>query len=543
MSLPPPKDNYAGEPQYPAPWTTGRPKEGLRDTGEARIICLAPDVCLTPVGNSVVPIPYQIVDYCGDDQGYTPSVRFTGKKAMVLRSSTTCVHGDAPGTRKGVKSGTVEDICEPIGHATEVRAEGSNVIRHLDRFHMNAKNTVGEAIFVRDTATYQTPEDDDPVPGSLVLADSTGEGVVMSDASPEPLIMGAQYAQALPAQQPATAPSNPTIPGSSVPNTRPPTQLPPAANDNTPVRRGTFGKPRAGAGLRVLNLLGLATAGYALGDMAGQWYVGPDAVMGRAIADHLRSQVPFTSSQAPYIAGLPWHFGGDAHILNANDILSLKAGYAADYRTMDPAELEELLEAPWPSAEQLERNKRTSSQPRSEVLPQSETVRVTEREEYRKKCQVDRYAKMKTICGQYGMQAHHIVPDWTLRYGARDEGDKRIPNMPSLNDGQAICVMGNAREEETEHWSGHLADKAIEDIGKNSTPLYTAKLAQVRNESVNAMIKVRPDCAKQIVLAMAKQFAGNNPNQLLRAKQYPPLPYETLSALKTGAIAGANVKP
>jgi hypothetical protein len=104
MSLPPPKDNYAGEPQYPAPWTTGQPKEGLRDTGEARIICLAPDVCLTPVGNSVVPIPYQIVDYCGDDQGYTPSVRFTGKKAMVLRSSTTCVHGDAPGTRKGVKS-------------------------------------------------------------------------------------------------------------------------------------------------------------------------------------------------------------------------------------------------------------------------------------------------------------------------------------------------------------------------------------------------------------------------------------------------------
>jgi hypothetical protein len=196
MSLPPPKDNYAGEPEYPAPWTTAKPKEGLRDIGEARIICLAPDVCLTPVGNSVVTIPYQIVDYCGDDQSYTPSVRFTGKKAMVLRSSTTCVHGDAPGTRKGVKSGTVEDICEPIGHAPEVRAEGSNVIRHLDRFHMNAKNTVGEAIFVKDTATYPAPEDDDPVPGSLVLADSPGEGVVMSDASPEPLIMGAQYADA-----------------------------------------------------------------------------------------------------------------------------------------------------------------------------------------------------------------------------------------------------------------------------------------------------------------------------------------------------------
>ncbi|MGO8609427.1 PAAR-like domain-containing protein, partial [Rhizobium johnstonii] len=55
----------------------------------------SPDVCLTPVGSSVVPIPYPIVDYCGHDMGYTPSVLFTGKKAMVMRSRTTHVHGDA----------------------------------------------------------------------------------------------------------------------------------------------------------------------------------------------------------------------------------------------------------------------------------------------------------------------------------------------------------------------------------------------------------------------------------------------------------------
>jgi hypothetical protein len=166
MSLPPPRDNYVGAPQYPSPWTTKRPLEGLRDTDAAKIISLSPDVCLTPCGSSVVPIPYPVVDYCGHDESYTPSVRFTSQKAMVLRSNTTHVHGDAPGTKKGVKSRTVEGICEPIGHASQVRAEGSYVIRHLDRFHMNNKNTVGEAIFVRDTKTYQAPEDDDPVPGS-----------------------------------------------------------------------------------------------------------------------------------------------------------------------------------------------------------------------------------------------------------------------------------------------------------------------------------------------------------------------------------------
>jgi hypothetical protein len=127
----------------------------------SKIISLAPDVCLTPIGSSVVPIPYQIVDYCGHDQNYRPSVHFTGQKAMVLRSNTTHVHGDAPGTKKGIKSGTVEDICEPIEHADQVRAEGSHVICHLHRFKMNRGNTFGEAQLVRDTKTYPAPTDDD----------------------------------------------------------------------------------------------------------------------------------------------------------------------------------------------------------------------------------------------------------------------------------------------------------------------------------------------------------------------------------------------
>ncbi|NSZ41200.1 DUF4150 domain-containing protein, partial [Agrobacterium tumefaciens] len=184
MSIP--RDNYIGEPQYPGTWTTATPREGLRDIDEARIVSLAPDVCLTPVGSSVVPIPYPVVDFCGHDKNYTPSVRFTGKKAMVMRSCTTHVHGDAPGNRKGVKSGTVESICEPIGHADQVRAEGSHVIRHLDRFYMNSRNTQGEAIFVRSTQTYDPPKDDDPVRGSLRWQDGSDEGRVMSDASPEP---------------------------------------------------------------------------------------------------------------------------------------------------------------------------------------------------------------------------------------------------------------------------------------------------------------------------------------------------------------------
>ncbi|MDO5704522.1 MAG: DUF4150 domain-containing protein, partial [Paracoccus sp. (in: a-proteobacteria)] len=108
-----------------------------------------------------------MVDFCGHDEGYTPSVRFTGQKAMVMRSHTSHVHGDEAGRGGGVVSGTVGGISEPITHAAHVRAEGSHVIRHLDRFWMNNRNTVGEAVFVRDTGAYPAPKDDDPLPGSI----------------------------------------------------------------------------------------------------------------------------------------------------------------------------------------------------------------------------------------------------------------------------------------------------------------------------------------------------------------------------------------
>ncbi|MFT4133513.1 DUF4150 domain-containing protein [Labrys sp. (in: a-proteobacteria)] len=131
---------------------------------------LSPDVCKTPIGSSTPPIPYPVVDFCGHDENYTESVRFTGQKVMVLRSNTCHVHGDKPGKAKGVKSGTVEGICEPIEGADLVRAEGSPIITHLHRCHMNNKNTVGEAYFVCDTATYPAPKDTDPIPGSLRFA-------------------------------------------------------------------------------------------------------------------------------------------------------------------------------------------------------------------------------------------------------------------------------------------------------------------------------------------------------------------------------------
>ncbi|MGO4126446.1 PAAR-like domain-containing protein [Inquilinus sp. YAF38] len=135
-----------------AQWTT-TPKEAIRDSSKPIVLSLTPDVCKTPVGSSIPPIPYSVYAIPGEDEKTTPTVFFTGERAFVLRSNTTCTHGDEPGSAKGIKSGTVGDIAEPLDHSRTVRAEGIPVIRHEDRFYMNRGNTFGEVRMAGDTTT------------------------------------------------------------------------------------------------------------------------------------------------------------------------------------------------------------------------------------------------------------------------------------------------------------------------------------------------------------------------------------------------------
>ena len=485
MSVDPkaPIDDYIGEPGSPDPWTTKRPLEGLRDTDAARVVCTAPDVCLTPVGSSVVPVPYQIHGLCGHDENYTPSVRFTGQKAMVMRSKTSHCHGDAPGVRKGVVSGTVEDVSEPVGHAAKVRAEGSEVIRHLDRFKMNSGNTVGEAQFVRDTRTYEPPTDDDPVLGSLV----------MTDAMPEPVILNAQYAQALPAPQPGLPqPSPPPTVGQPGNVIQGPWQpKPPPQPPNAPATwLGRLGR---------FSALGLLTL------------MGPSTPI-----------IPFPTSD----------MDETERALNdrARSLLSPDQGYNTKVQQWYYEQLE--------AYRQQRATQGTQANQAPAVVP--DNVRVDE-DEQRRRCIVGPYDTIKNLCAA-GSQAHHIVPDFTLRYGTRAEGmrgEKRIPNMPSFGNGPSICVTGNARVSGTEHNQAHAADSAIQALGASNIPPNTAPIGQVIPLAVAEAIRAKPQCAAEITAAVTTGFAGTHPSQLARTRQSRPLPSgATLEALRTGQRAG-----
>ena len=119
----------------------------------AMITCLAPDVCKTPVGNSVVPIPYMITSQLSWAQMTAPSVKLTDLEAFTMNSRTDKVVGDEPGTVGGVKSGVNRGWCKPISKKTNVFVEGAELIQNDNFYEMNcagpngAGNTVGKLLY------------------------------------------------------------------------------------------------------------------------------------------------------------------------------------------------------------------------------------------------------------------------------------------------------------------------------------------------------------------------------------------------------------
>ncbi|MDH4557424.1 DUF4150 domain-containing protein [Pseudomonas sp. BN417] len=102
------------------------------------VVSTAPDVCKTPMGSSIPPVPYPVTAELQTSTGVATSVRANGHPVVIYKSSyTPQTIGDSAGAAKGVKSGTVEGKCHPLEHSGTVRAEGCYLVRHDDQFWMN----------------------------------------------------------------------------------------------------------------------------------------------------------------------------------------------------------------------------------------------------------------------------------------------------------------------------------------------------------------------------------------------------------------------
>lgn len=119
----------------------------------AKIVCLAPDVCLTPIGPYIVPIPYMIISQLDWSAKTIPNTLMTGQQAFTMDSRTNKVTGDEPGTKGGVKSGVDLGWCRPISKKTSVFVDGAELIQNGNMYDMNCNgpdgpgNTVGKLVY------------------------------------------------------------------------------------------------------------------------------------------------------------------------------------------------------------------------------------------------------------------------------------------------------------------------------------------------------------------------------------------------------------
>ena len=146
-------------------------------------------------------------------------------------------------------------------------------------------------------------------------------------------------------------------------------------------------------------------------------------------------------------------------------------------------------------------------------------------------------------CSQRGGQAHHIVPDFTLRAGPRPDlsalDPTRLPNAPTLAQGMAICLTGHARatDRSGEHYAAHrVTDLAIDEAGIENTALPgTATWERVREAALDGIEAAKEECLPAATAAIDAQFAGMPGNQALRAvMDYRTLPQATRDLLQAG---------
>ncbi len=118
----------------------------------------APDVCKTPMGNSIPPIPYGVSSQAGDLAGATTTVTIDGHPTAIASSIHTRCSGDQAGSATGVASGTTGDKTHFVSYSFDVKAEGEGVVRHMDATTMNNRNTIGMT-YGAATAPVDIPDD------------------------------------------------------------------------------------------------------------------------------------------------------------------------------------------------------------------------------------------------------------------------------------------------------------------------------------------------------------------------------------------------
>ena len=103
-----------------------------------KVVSMFPDVCKTPMGTPIPPVPYPVTAELKTAVEVAKRTNANGKPVVLFdKSNVPKTIGDKAGRAMGIKSNTVEGKCYPKGKSSTVRVEGKPILRHDDLFWMN----------------------------------------------------------------------------------------------------------------------------------------------------------------------------------------------------------------------------------------------------------------------------------------------------------------------------------------------------------------------------------------------------------------------
>ncbi len=101
-----------------------------------------PDVCKTPTPGGPVPIPYPNIAKSSDLASGSKKVKVDGNSVCLNSSNFATSTGDEGGTAGGgVASSKTKGAAHPVNYSFDVKVEGKSVVRNMDIFTLNNRNT------------------------------------------------------------------------------------------------------------------------------------------------------------------------------------------------------------------------------------------------------------------------------------------------------------------------------------------------------------------------------------------------------------------
>jgi len=126
---------------------------------DALVVSIAPDVCWTPMGGTMIAVPYNIIGRLENAIGTSAKDLYNGRPGFTMASRIPTVEGDEAGTGGGVISGVNCGYCRPVEHSTTYKVRGSWMVREGDLMAMNCAgpegpaNTYGRIVIMNQVAS------------------------------------------------------------------------------------------------------------------------------------------------------------------------------------------------------------------------------------------------------------------------------------------------------------------------------------------------------------------------------------------------------